>query len=185
MRIKGIVLAGGKSKRFGTDKAFFVYQGAPLLERAVSLLDSLRLSPCVMTRRGGSYPFLLCPVMEDKLPDKGPLGGVYTAMEAFPGNSLLVLSCDMPALTAEALSFLLSEHREQNSVTLFSAGPEEFQPFPGIYAPAVFPLAAKHLREDKLSMQDLLKGLPDKQLVLWRGDPRIFLNVNQMKDLEA
>ena len=49
--IRGLVLAGGKSSRFGSDKALALYEGMTFLERATSLLEALNLKPVVVTRQ--------------------------------------------------------------------------------------------------------------------------------------
>ncbi len=70
--IRGLVLAGGKSSRFGTDKALAMYDGMSFLDRAVSLLASLDLRPVVVTRPDSNYPLTDCDVIHDELPGKGP-----------------------------------------------------------------------------------------------------------------
>lgn len=183
MGLKGLVLAGGKSRRFGTDKALAMYDGETLLERAVSLLLSVGLEPVVVTRREASYMPVNSTLLVDSLPDRGPLGGIYTAMDFFRNTAFLVLSCDMPALTPMALSALLSARDTRNRVTLFCADNGEIQPFPGIYEPTLFQTVCEKIFQDELSMHGLLESVSDKKLAVWEGEPAIFANVNRQEDL--
>lgn len=182
MNIRGLVLAGGKSRRFGEDKALVVYNGLSFLERAVSLLASLQLKPIVVTRRGANYPLAGCVVIYDKLFEKGPLGGLYTAMSVFKNTTFLVLTCDMPALTPAVLSDLLAVHEPHFEITAYSTE-SGLQPFPGIYEPSLFETVRNNLKQDKLSIQDLLDRVPTKKMISWEGGLEVFCNVNYRKDL--
>ena len=113
--IRGLVLAGGKSSRFGEDKALAHYEGISFLERAVNSLKLLGLHPVVVTRRGADYSFVRCPVIYDKFPEQGPLGGIYTALTVFRETAFLTLTCDMPFVTLAALSGLLEEKESRES----------------------------------------------------------------------
>ena len=151
MKMKGLILAGGKSRRFGTDKALAVHEGKTLLEKAANLLLSVRLEPVIVTRRGADYFFAGCTVLMDALADKGPLGGIYTAMSFFKETPFLILTCDMPALTPAALSALLSAHEKEGAATVFRAVDGQIQPFPGIVEPSLFQTVRDRLFQDQLS----------------------------------
>lgn len=181
--IRGLVLAGGKSSRFGTDKALANYNGATFIERAVSVLAALRLKPIVVTRKGADYSLAGCTMIYDKLPDKGPLGGIYTAMSIFKNTAFLVLTCDMPALTPAVISDLLKDHKPHFGATVYSIDGSSIEPFPGIYDPLLFEIIRDGLKSDDLSMQSLLDKVPAKKVVLWKGDPAIFSNINRKEDL--
>ena len=182
--IKGLVLAGGKSSRFGQDKALALYQGVRFLDRTVALLGSVDLKPIVVTRRNADYSFLKCPVFYDKLPDQGPLGGIYTAMTVFKKTTFLILTCDMPALTSPALRELLNEHEPARQLTYYSTANRAEQPFPGIFEPSVLMIVREKLKKNDLSVAALFRELPMKKSVKWKGEPGIFRNINSKKDLE-
>lgn len=182
--IRGLVLAGGKSSRFGTDKATAVYEGMTFLERAVSLLAALKLKPIVVTRRGAGHAASEGTVIYDKLPDKGPLGGIYTAMTVFKNCSFLVLPCDMPVLVPAVLSELLTVHEPSFGITAYSVG-SEIQPFPAIYEPYLLGIIRDKLKDDRLSMLDLLDRVPTKKVMGWKGQQGIFCNINRQIDLTA
>jgi len=184
MNIRGLVLAGGKSSRFGEDKALAFYNGRSFLERAVSLLASLDLEPIIVTRRGANYPLTGCAVIYDKLSDKGPLGGLYTAMTTFKNSSFLVLPCDMPALVPAVLSNLLAVHEPHFGVTAYSVE-SGIQPFPAIYESSLLGIIGNKLEENNLSMLDLLDRVPAKKVMSWKNEQEIFCNINHKSDLTA
>ena len=180
--IRGLVLAGGKSLRFGSDKAQAVYRGMSLLNHAVALLNDLDLKPVVVTRRNTGTSDLKCVTVYDQLPDQGPLGGIDTAMRVFRDVSFLVLTCDMPHLTRELLSELLSAHQNSHEVTLFSIH-GRLQPFPGIYGASLRKRIRTHLTKGDRSMRRLLETTENKRWILSGKDTAVFHNVNFMHDL--
>ncbi len=180
--IRGLVLAGGKSLRFGEDKALAIYEGISFLERAVSLLASLELKPIVVTREGADYPRTECTVLYDRLPEKGPLGGIYTAMSIFKDTSFLVLACDMPALTSEVISAILTTHEAGFEITAYSTE-SGMQPFPGLYEPSLLGVVRRQMEQDHLSMKQLWDRVPAKKLISWVGDEKVFRNMNNKSDL--
>lgn len=185
-RIKGIVLAGGKSSRFGQDKALVRLDGVSLLERAVELLRGLDLEPVVITNAWRDYSFLTCPVKTDIIPAKGPLGGLFTAAQIFVDSALLVLSCDMPGLTSPLLEVLLSQHEKRSGATLFCVpGHLTIQPFPGVYESWLSLRVERRLIQDQLSMQDFLAAVPEKKLIPSEFGAQVFCNVNERQDLEV
>jgi len=183
MTVRGLVLAGGKSTRFGTDKAMASYEGTSLLERAVALLEKMSLRPVVVTREGADHSFLKSPVLKDKLPEKGPLGGLYTALSLMDGTDFLVLTCDMPLLGPPLLSVLLSAYHEYRLTTVFRTGDGALQPFPGIYTASVYSIVRERLFRGELSLLGLLNAIAHKQVIHWQGEPHLFANVNRREDL--
>lgn len=183
MIFKGIVLAGGKSSRFGKDKALAQYEETTLLERAVGLLDSLKLDTVVITAEQRDYSFLSCPVEKDLIPSKGPLGGLYTACALYPKTHLLVLTCDMPLLTEEVLKQLMRNYRNFDQAAVFSID-HVLQPFPGIYKADLKRVIHDCLVSDKLSMKLFLSRIPHKRVVPGVFDLKAFWNVNRREDFD-
>ena len=176
--IRGLVLAGGKSLRFGSNKAVASYQGIRLVERAVSLLNELGLRPIVAVRKGMDYPFLRCATICDKLPDLGPLGGIYTAMSIFRNTSFMVLTCDMPVLTPSVLLELLTKHEPSSLITAYSTQDGRTQPFPAIYEPSLLGMIREKLKKSSLSLHDLFDKAHSKTIIPWEGENHIFININ-------
>ena len=120
MIFHGFVQAGGGSTRFGTDKALVKLEGKSLLERTGELLASVCHDVRIVAPRG-KYAGAAWPVLEDRWPGEGPLGGILTALQYLnetaptdqssvskhdPCSFALILGCDLPFLTKEFLSFL-------------------------------------------------------------------------------
>lgn len=114
--IVSYVLAGGASNRFGRDKALVEFGGVPMLMR---MRDALKRVPSEVAIIGDSdsYGSFGTPCVADRWPGEGPLGGIVTALLHTRKTKSecvwnLIVSCDMPFLTMEWLSFLCASARE-------------------------------------------------------------------------
>jgi len=121
MSVYGYVQAGGGSTRFGVDKALVEFNGKSLLERTCALLIPLCKTVRIIAP-SEKYPQAPVPVVVDRWPGEGPLGGIVTALyhaddmsralAQMPGmaeearSHCLILSCDMPFLSRDLLVFL-------------------------------------------------------------------------------
>ncbi len=102
------ILAGGKSTRMGTDKAFVMLAGRPLIRHVLDRLaqvDAVR-ETLVITNRPDDYAFLGLPCVTDRVPGKGTLGGIYTALDASRHDYVLVVACDMPLISPPLLAHM-------------------------------------------------------------------------------
>ena len=183
---RGIVLAGGKSSRFGEDKALAVINGKTLLETAVSRLKNVGLSVTVITNRTRDYSFLgsAVDIQSDLIEEKGPLGGLYTACRLYPDKALLVVTCDMPAVTAASLKELLFHHKRESLTTLFSMNGADL-PFPGIYGSVLADIVLSQIQQNNLSMGGLLAKLPSINRFQNCCLNELFININEREDLEC
>ena len=102
------VLAGGKSSRMGTDKALLEVLGQPLIERVLARVEGLADEVIVITNQPADFVYLDIPLFADIVPNKGSLGGIYTAISRATGEHTLVVAVDMPFLQPGLLAFLLS-----------------------------------------------------------------------------
>jgi len=115
----GFVLAGGRSRRMGTDKALVQLGGRPLIDHAVSILQRAGLS--VSIAGGQEHLDAFAPVIEDSEPGRGPLGGICAALAAVPVPLGVFLPVDLPLLPAQLIEYLLRHARiTGRAVTLCS-----------------------------------------------------------------
>ena len=92
--VTAFILAGGKSTRMGTDKAFVEYDGRTLLARALDLARSVTPDVRIVGSAEKFAPF--APVVEDIFCDCGPLGGIHAALRSSPTELNVMLAVDTP-----------------------------------------------------------------------------------------
>jgi molybdopterin-guanine dinucleotide biosynthesis protein A len=107
-RVSGIVLAGGRSTRFGTDKLAATVAGRPLLHLAIEAVRDVTSE--VIVAGGADAPDPALPpgtrFVRDGGPNQGPLAGVLAGARAAAHDHLLVVGGDMPSLSAAVLDLL-------------------------------------------------------------------------------
>ncbi len=187
-RFAAALLAGGRSRRMGRDKAFLAWEGRLLWEHQMEKLRSLEPSALLLSGRR-EQPFPLppgIPLVEDFQPDAGPLGGVGSCLAVCPAPLLVVLGIDLPFLPARFLRNLLDACTPARGAVVRSEGGAYYEPLAAVYPVIMRDLARDHLAEGKLSMQALIRrGLTEGLLreVEIQVEPGWFTNVNAPDDL--
>ena len=128
------ILVGGKSSRFGSDKALIEFEGRPL---ALHLAAVARQSAGAVTLVGppDRYQHLGLPVIPDTHQGVGPLAGVLAALEHSVQPWNLVLACDMPRLTPAFLEFLFARAGEDRQDACLPVSPQgRDEPLCAVYA---------------------------------------------------
>ncbi len=179
----GLVLAGGESRRLGSDKAR--WGGAALPARAAGTLAAVCAEVAVADRGRGLVPGR--PSLADG-PGRGPAAGILGGAAAYPGRPLLVLACDLPRVPA-ALLAELARFAEAGWVLPRWAGGCE--PLCAFYGPAALARLAARVESGRFSLHDLeaegglaVRHLEGEDLRRF-GDPaEIFFNLNTPGDLE-
>ena len=137
--ISGLVLAGGLSTRFGSDKAAAQVGGLSLLERAVRLLESCLEDVWVSVRPDQATDALRSRFrcLFDRYPGQGPAAGLEAAHAEAPEHAWLALACDQPGLGGADLRRLIAERDATAAATAF-CDPQTNAPQPlcAIYEPA-------------------------------------------------
>ena len=102
-----IVLAGGRSFRLGTDKAFLEIGGQPLIERVVERMIKIGDEVLLVTNTPKQFAYLGLRMVGDVQPGQGALGGVYSGLLAVRNEYSVVVACDMPFLDLKLLRYMI------------------------------------------------------------------------------
>ncbi|WP_162551153.1 molybdenum cofactor guanylyltransferase [Paenibacillus tepidiphilus] len=196
MKITGVILAGGASRRMGTDKALLEAGGRPLLAVCVSVLSRVAgpvVIACGPEVREG-YRFLGLPQVPDRYPGLGPLAGLQAALTAAPASAewIAVLACDLPLVPEELLHCMLELARGRAGLQAVVPAGEDgrVQPLIGLYHRSVLPGLTAALESGRLRVMDWLAELAVHYLreSEYPGERQAFaealLNVNRPEDLE-
>ena len=106
-QITGIVLAGGKSVRMGTDKGLLIYHGKPLVKYSIDLL-SLFCDRILISSNNPEYSKFGYEVIPDEMPGAGPMAGIAACLSSSLTELNLILSCDMPFLDKAVIDKVLT-----------------------------------------------------------------------------
>ncbi|MDP2335425.1 MAG: molybdenum cofactor guanylyltransferase [Bacteroidota bacterium] len=129
--ITGIVLAGGRSSRMGSDKSLMELKDKSLVEYAIDALKPL-CSKVVISSNNSVYGFTGCEVWPDELPDGAPMIGIYSCLKRSETEINIILSCDMPLMSTAMLEYLLA-NSENYDITVPVHSDGFIEPLCGIY----------------------------------------------------
>ena len=159
----------------GRDKALLQFQGATLISHVARAVEEAAGS-VVLVGNPERYSFLGYPVVRDKLPDRGPLGGIYTALKISTTDWNVVVACDMPGISAPVLTALLARAARSSGRCVTAAGNNgEAEPLCAVYHRDCLPVLASALRDKRFRMKDLVKELDAEAQVV---EPGTLANVN-------
>lgn len=187
--LSAFILAGGKSTRMGTDKAFVEFEGRTLLARALDLARSVSSKVRIAGSGEKFAPF--GPVVEDIFRDRGPLGGIHAALQASATELNLMLAVDMPFVPQEFLEYLVGQARAtRNADVVVPQSDGGLQPLCATYR-KTFAAAAENALHAGRNRIDLLFDVVPTHVIEeqeWEaaGFSRdIFRNLNAPEDLQA
>lgn len=105
--VSGVILAGGKSSRYGKNKGLVRLNGIPLIERVIKAMQPLFRDLILITNTPDEYAHLGLTMHRDIIKGLGPLGGIYTALCSIPGDAGFFVACDMPALNRGLINHMI------------------------------------------------------------------------------
>lgn len=185
--ITAFILAGGKSARMGSDKAFLQLGGRSLLSRALDLARAITPDVRIV---GDPEKFAgFGQVVPDIYPDRGPLGGIHAALSITPTDSNLVLGVDLPFLDLRFLQFLIAEAQSADAMITVPWADGHFHPLSAAYRKAFLPTAEHALDQGRNKLDALFSEVParvisEEELSAVGFDSAIFRNLNTPEDWE-
>ena len=183
--LRGVVLAGGQSRRMGQDKAILEFEGRKQLERAADLLAE-HLEHVYLSIRANQFDSTVRLEHEtiiDAYDNLGPAGGILSAHQAFPESAWLVLACDMPLVDNAIIRILIERRDSQKAATAFASSRDSLpEPLCAIYEPGTL-ARFRRLAEEGLetSPRELLIQSDLFELELPRSNA--LDNINTPEDL--
>jgi molybdenum cofactor guanylyltransferase len=187
--VTAFVLAGGKSTRMGTDKAFLEFEGRTLLDSALELAHSITSRVGIVGQREKFGRFGL--VVEDIFRDCGPLAGIHAALRSSQTDLNLILAVDMPFVPGTFLQYLLGEAgKAPNELAIAPRTETRLQTLCAIYRRSFADAAEKALGDGRYRIElvfnsVLIRVIEEEELQRAGFSPAIFRNLNTLADLET
>jgi molybdenum cofactor guanylyltransferase len=181
-RLPAYILAGGRSRRFGSDKARAVLHGQPLVVRIADALRQFSASVTVVADVPGRYGDLGLRTIADRVPGSGPLGGLDAAIaDAAQDGWLLIASCDLVVVRPQWLSRLIEAAAPGGQVVAFRH--ERWEPLLALYHTSIAPLVQAQINSAELAMWRMIEQTRAQAVPLPEDWP-IIAQANTPADLE-
>ncbi|MDK2906726.1 molybdenum cofactor guanylyltransferase [Petrotoga halophila] len=185
--MNALLLSGGKSSRFGTNKAMETINGKPLIEHIVQGLKNV-FEKVYIIGNVKEYTFLqgvfFC---EDIIPNKGPLGGLLTGLICSDSEYNFLTGCDMPFLTREFFEFVKLQKKDYD--LLVPSYNSYLEPLAAVYSKKCLPFISDSLKRNQLKLKSFFPQVNVriiKETVIREiGEPeKLFFNINYKEDVQ-
>ncbi|MBU1888302.1 MAG: molybdenum cofactor guanylyltransferase [Candidatus Omnitrophica bacterium] len=184
--VTGIILAGGKSTRMKTDKAFLKLGPKTMIEELVSKLEKKFSKLMIIANDREKYVRFGIEVIEDIIPDKGPLGGIYTGLVKSDSFYNFIFSCDAPFVNLDLIDSMIGEAKDVDIVMpRWQAG---FEPLHAIYSKNCIEVIESQLGKNELKVTNCLqyvkvRVINEKEISRFISSQPFFANINTPQDL--
>lgn len=181
--VSAIILAGGRATRMeGRDKGLVPWKGKPLVEHVLERLQPQVADVVINCNRSEDQYARYAPVARDSIPDyPGPLAGIAAALPRCRHDWVLVTACDMPCLPEDLVQRLWSE--KDDALLAVAHDGEHLQPLALLLHRDLQADLETAVGSGMASVQKWIGGHP--HAVVHFPDPRAFINLNSLDDLQA
>lgn len=181
--ITGIILAGGKSSRMGTDKGLINLDGKLFIQYSISAVKPL-VAESLIISNNPAYDVFGLKRMEDIIKDAGPLAGIYTGLNRSKTDYNLVLSCDVPLIKTEVLELLIkAQDSKYDVVQLVSNG--RSMPLIALYRRRCETIFYELLQNNERRLHVALNHCKVKYVVLNSEKDLFAANINTPEELQT
>ncbi|MBU4342451.1 MAG: molybdenum cofactor guanylyltransferase [Candidatus Omnitrophica bacterium] len=182
----GIILAGGKSTRMKTDKAFLKLGPKTMIEELVSKLEKKFSKLMIIANDKERYSRFDMQVIEDIIPDKGPLGGIYTGLVKSDSFYNFIFSCDAPFVNPDLIDYMISKAKDFDIVV--PKWQDRFEPLHAIYSKDCIEAIESQLGKNELKVTNCLqyvkvRVINEKEISRFVSSQPFFANINTPQDL--
>ncbi len=189
--IAALILAGGKSRRMGQDKALVEFEGVPLLQRVYNVAHQCCSQVYLIAPWIDRYRTLLPPschlLQETTFPEElephGPLIGFAQGLGQIQADWLLLLACDLPQLQGEVLQGWMQRlpSLDRSVMALLPKHPKGWEPLCGFYRSQCLPALNAYIAQGGRSFQGWLSSQIVQEAPV--SDPQMLLNCNTPQQL--
>jgi molybdopterin-guanine dinucleotide biosynthesis protein A len=182
------VLAGGQSSRMGKNKALLKLGGVSLLQRALSLAESVSADVWIVGSRQKFEAF--GRVIEDRVPGCGPLSGIDAALRQTANQFNLILAVDLPFLTVDFLRYAMVTAADSPSLVTVAGVHGKLQSLCAIYRREFLKIAEEALRQQRFRLDALLmetntRIMDEAELARAGFGLNMFSNLNTPEEFSA
>ena len=184
--VAGFILLGGKSSRYGSNKAFVEIDGVRLVDRVAGIMQSIFQRVVLLTNTPEEYVYLRMPMVEDLVKGFGPMGGIYTGLMTLSDEAGFFVACDMPFLSESLIRHMVDLSDDFDAVV--PRMDWMLEPLHALYSKKCLPVIHKAIGQHQHQILKCFAELgvryvDEEELRLWDPDLRSFFNINKPEDL--
>lgn len=176
--ITGVIMAGGKSSRMGTDKGLMDFQGKPMIQYGIDLLSTFFKTVVISTNQDEYSQFGLT-IIPDIHKNCGPIGGLHAVLSEIETEYAFLLSCDMPFVSTEVILKIVDASEYQLATVPVVGG--KMEPLCALYSVQILPKIQRNIDNRNFKMMQLIQDCHPNFIDF--DEINAFLNFNSKSDL--
>jgi molybdopterin-guanine dinucleotide biosynthesis protein A len=185
--ITGAVLAGGRSRRLGRDKASLPLAGRPLAHWALAAISPLTDECWLITNQPVEHLSLGFPLLIDVRPGRGALGGLLSVMLVARGSHILLSACDTPFVQPSLLEAMLAQALRGGQDAVVCRSSRGLEPLPGVFSCRLRERLQAQIQGDDLRLRTLLSScrtrvLSSEEVAGYDAAELSYFNINTNED---
>lgn len=180
-KITGIILAGGKSSRMGTDKGLLFFDEKMFIQHIIDSITPLVSEICIVSSNP-EYDQFGHNRVEDIIKNSGPIGGIHAGLSSSETEYSLILSCDVPLVTSELLKKLLTKENIEFDIVQFETNGNTI-PLIALFKKQCRKKCQELLDQGEKRLRKLVSELHTRTISLPKEEHILVSNINTMKDL--
>ena len=187
-KISGVILAGGAGSRFnGRLKPKIVIDGESIISRIISVIRDLFDEIIIVTNNPEEFEeFNFCRIIQDEIPNAGPIGGIHAGMKSSSNKAIFVFAGDMPFLDKGIILNLIDVFGNSGADAVIPAIEEYIEPLHSVYSTSLTHNLEIYLKSDhSKAVRDFIKLLNVEYLQFdgTENNKRAFTNINNPSDI--
>lgn len=180
--ITGIILAGGKNSRMGTDKGFLKLNGKHFIEHIIEVLSPL-VSEIIIVSNNTDYDVFNLKRVNDLIENAGPLAGISSGLLASKTEKNMVLSCDIPLINSEVLNLLINKIEEDSEIIQIESN-DKTMPLIAVYNKSCETVFNTLLNQGERRLRFAVNQCKVKNITLNKEQEKWVSNVNTPEQLK-
>lgn len=181
--ISAYILAGGKSTRMETEKGLLKLNGYTFAALIVNALKAASIKKITIVSENKVYDNLNCERIADIQPNKGPVGGIFTALSHTKTKHNIILSVDIPLITDEIIKWLMINRAQNKKITQVKVL-DKSNPLIAIYNKELVDVFEKHIIQNQLKLQMVVNEIPHQTIEAPETWYPFLQNINTKEDYQ-
>ena len=183
MEVAAYILAGGKSSRMGSDKGLLPLNKFVFIEHIVNALKGVSIKNITIISSNADYDFLNCDRIQDIYPDKGPVGGIFTALKHSETEKNLIVSVDIPLISSEIIQWLIANIDGEKQITQVKVK-DKTNPLIAVYNRNLISDFKENLIKEELRLTHIVSKIPNKTIDVPEKWCELLQSINTKEDYQ-
>jgi molybdopterin-guanine dinucleotide biosynthesis protein A len=182
------ILCGGKSSRMGFDKCKIKIGDKYLVEIIGEQLEEIFDDIILIANDLNKFDDMKYRIVRDIIPNSGPMGGIYSALNYSASNNVFITACDMPVINTDYIKYMMEIISNKNVEGAVSIKSDYIEPLYAFYSKSMIDKFESHIKKESFKLLSVIHEsnmhfIQESEVRNFSSDMSIFTNLNYVADL--